>query len=193
MWFLREKIYFGCNKCGECCKSMDVPLTHIDIYRLLQSGTEIDIETLVTLHPALPDELDAVLLYGEYTTLYLTNKIADNSCIFLENNACTIYNFRPNSCRTWPFSKDSVNRLKIDAVADKTVSVSCDKTRFKDHSKTLKTIDKGIDEVNEFRKLIKKWNNEVEDDPDKQDLETFVRYALEFMGKPRKFFTKNHR
>jgi Fe-S-cluster containining protein len=179
MWFLREKILFGCNKCGECCKNMDVPLNHYDIQRLMQSGTKLEPDMIITLHPALADDFDAVLLYGEYNTLYLSNKLSDNSCIFLENNACTIYNHRPNSCRTWPFSKNSLNKLKIDSVADKTVSDCCDKTPFKEHGKTLKTIDKGIDEVTEYRKLLDKWNTEVENDPDKQDLETFVKYAIE--------------
>ena len=59
MWFLRENILFGCNKCGECCKNMDVPLTHYDIHRLMQTGTLMDAETLITLHPALENELDA--------------------------------------------------------------------------------------------------------------------------------------
>jgi Fe-S-cluster containining protein len=183
MWFLREKIQFGCNKCGECCKNMDVPLTHYDIARLIQSGTTLDLETLITLHPSLGDELDAVKLYGEYNTLYLTNKLSDNSCIFLENNACTIYNYRPNSCRTWPFSKDSQNKLKIDAVADKTVSVSCDKTTFKEHKKTLKTIDHGIEEVIEYRTMVRIWNEKVEDEPDEQNLDNFIKFALEYSRK----------
>lgn len=180
MWFFREKILFGCNKCGECCKNMDVPLTHYDIQRLLQSGTLLDLETLITLHPSLGDELDAVKLYGEYNTLYLSNKLSDNSCIFLENNDCTVYNYRPNSCRSWPFSKNSVNKLKIDAVADKTVSVSCDKKPFKEHKKTIKTIDNGIEEVIEYRNLVKIWNKKVEDEPWNQDLETFIKFACEY-------------
>jgi Fe-S-cluster containining protein len=180
MWFLKEKIQFGCNLCGECCRNMDVPLTHYDIARLLQAETAPDLETLVTLHPSLGDELDAVKLYGEYNTLYLSNKLSDNSCIFLENNACTIYNHRPNSCRTWPFSKDSRDRLKIDAVAGQTVADFCDKTRFKEHTRTLKTINQGIEEVFEFRNLLKIWNNGVDDYPEKQNLETFLQFALEY-------------
>jgi len=180
MWFLREKIAFGCNKCGECCRDMDVPLTHSDIYRLLQSGTKLDPEILITMHPARDDEFDAVLLYGEYNTLYLTNKLSDNSCLFLENNACTIYDYRPNSCRTWPFSKNSRNELLIDTVANKTVDIFCDKTPFKGQKNTKKTIDSGIAEVIESRRLIKKWNREVEFQPEKQNLEEYIRYISKF-------------
>ncbi len=176
MWFSREKIFFGCNQCGECCRDMDIPLNHYDIYSILQSKPKFDIETFITLHPATADEFDAVRLYGGFTTLYLTNKLSDNSCIFLENNACSIYNHRPNSCRTWPFSKNSSDKLNINNVAGEIVSIFCDKTPFKESKKTLKTINYGINEVSEYRKLIQLWNKEVEDLPEKQTLEFFIEY-----------------
>ncbi|MBC7474297.1 MAG: YkgJ family cysteine cluster protein [Candidatus Sericytochromatia bacterium] len=153
---------------------MDVPLTHYDIKNIINSGTKIDLETFVNLYPSNQNDIDAVLLYGEFSTLYLTNKISDNSCLFLENNACSIYNFRPNSCRIWPFSKDEKNKLQIDDIADKLVSKSCDKKKFKDYKNTLIQVEQGINELLEFRELIKSWNIKVKSSLEDQTLENLI-------------------
>lgn len=179
MWFFKEKIYFGCNKCGECCRDMDIPLSHYDIIRIIKSGTGIDTETFITLYPAKENESDSVLLYEAFYTLYLSNKTSDNSCIFLKENICTIYNYRPNSCRTWPFSKNSLLRLSIDSEAKKLVSSSCDKNRFKEHSNISNLIDNGVIEVSEYRKLIKKWNKIVSENKKLQTFEKFILFISE--------------
>lgn len=174
-WF-KEKIFFSCNQCGDCCKDMDVPLSHIDIIRLSQANTGLDYEMFITLHPADKNNPDSVLLYGEYQELYLTNKLSDNSCLFLKDNVCSIYEFRPASCRTWPLSKNIKNKLFIDDIALKLVNTACDKKRFKDHDKAREDIEKGIKDVKEYRDLVNEWNICVLENPEKQTLENFVDF-----------------
>jgi Fe-S-cluster containining protein len=178
MWFFKEKIYFSCNQCGECCRGMDVPLTHYDIYRIMQSETKLSLDTFISLKPSVKNDLDAVFLYGFYNTLFLSNQLKDNSCIFLENSICTIYQYRPNSCRTWPFSTNSLNHLQIDQIAEQLVNVSCDKKRFKNHNETRKNIENGINEVIEYRKLVREWNQKEEQDSELEDFVEFIFKAV---------------
>lgn len=175
LWF-KEKIFFSCNQCGECCREMDVPLSHIDIIRILESKTSLEPEMFITIHPSDKTSPDAILLYGDYQELYLTTKMSDNSCIFLENNVCSIYEFRPNSCRTWPFSKNIKNQLFIDDIASKLVEVSCDKKKFKDHKNIRENIEKGIEEVKAYRDIVMEWNIEVMNKPQEQTLENFIEF-----------------
>ncbi|MFN8673882.1 MAG: YkgJ family cysteine cluster protein [Candidatus Sericytochromatia bacterium] len=172
-WFLREKILFDCNKCGECCHDMDNPLSHYDIKRI--TSKDIYIKEFIDLVPCEASEPYAVLLYGESVQLFLKNKETDNSCIFLENDICSIYDARPNSCRTWPFSINN-KILTIDDYAYKVTDVFCDKKRFKDHNKIEALIMEGINETKEYKILIEKWNKLVEKNEDLQTLEGFFKY-----------------
>ena len=74
--------------------------------------------------------------------------------------------------------KRAFSNQLIDSVAETTVSVFCDKKKFKEHKKTITKIEKGIEEVIEYRILLKKWNKDVESKFEKQNLETFINFAL---------------
>ncbi|MFN8577431.1 MAG: YkgJ family cysteine cluster protein [Candidatus Sericytochromatia bacterium] len=176
MFWSKEKIFFSCNQCGDCCKDMDVPLSHIDINRLIQANTGFDSEMFITLVQPEEITLDCALLYGSYQELYLTNKLSDNSCIFLKDNKCSIYEYRPNSCRTWPFSKNLKNKLFIDNVASKLVDTSCSKDRFKAHNQVRENINDGINEVKEYREIVKNWNIFVKNNYEIQTLEEFINF-----------------
>lgn len=176
MFWFKEKIFFSCNQCGECCREMDVPLTHFDIARIVDSKTDFDIEMFVTLHPSSEKSLDAILLYGEYQEMYLSNKLSDNTCLFLKENICSIYQHRPNSCRTWPLSKNIKNQLEIDNIAQKLVDLACDKKRFKDHKNISEIINEGIEELKIYRELVKKWNIHVKNNLENQTLEKFYSF-----------------
>ncbi len=177
MFWFKEKILFSCNQCGNCCKEMDIPLTHKDVIRILETKPDFDLETFVTLHIDKKSNLDSILLYGEYQQMYLSNKLEDNSCLFLKDNICSIYNYRPNPCRTWPLSKNSKNKLHIDNIAQELVNLSCDKNKFKGHKEILKIIEEGSNEYGEYREIVREWNKEVENKIDEQTLDNFINFA----------------
>ncbi|MEK7434474.1 MAG: YkgJ family cysteine cluster protein [Cyanobacteriota bacterium] len=172
-WFFREKILFSCNKCGECCHEMDVPLSHVDIIKLLKNN--IEAKDFIDLIISSENEPYSVFIYGEYVSLYLRNKDDDNACIFLENNVCSVYETRPNSCRTWPFSRKK-SKLLIDDYAGKVVEGFCDKKRVKNHKEIDLLIDEGIEEVSEYQNLINKWNNEFSNKKEEKTLDDFIKY-----------------
>lgn len=80
-----------CTQCGNCCRSLDVYLEPSDAKRL-SSGTQILYETLVNLHID-QDRAAAVDEWGVFK---------HKPCVFLEGKICSIYEYRPNSCREYP-------------------------------------------------------------------------------------------
>lgn len=174
----QPSIYFGCNQCGECCRDMDVPLSHVDILKIMRNLklAPFDFMDLVL---STKDDIYGILIAEEYVNLFLKNKPTDNSCMFLKNNACSVYDSRPNTCKTWPFSRDEKNNLLIiDDYAQKVTFNYCDKVKFKDFKTTKDHIQEGINEMSDFSVLIKKWNILVELMPEKQTLEDFIDYLL---------------
>jgi hypothetical protein len=69
--------------CGKCCYETEMPLTREDLERIKALGF---------------DENDfSILVEGVWR---LRN--VDGKCYFLEENMCTIYEFRPEGCRIYP-------------------------------------------------------------------------------------------
>jgi len=65
-----------------------------------------------------------------YRTYHL-NKRADKSCVYLEDNRCTIYEIRPQICRDFQcqagWRLDSVFSPENDTVVSKTAKLTCDR------------------------------------------------------------------
>lgn len=181
MLFFKEKIFFSCNFCGSCCKEMDIPITHYDIERIIKSGTTLELDMFITFYPSTPESEYSALLYNEYSTLFLSNNLSDNACIFLVDNKCSIYEHRPNTCRTWPISKNENNRLQIDEIAQVLVNSACDKKRFKDHKEISKNIDIGLFELENYKTFLKFWNAKVKDKIELQTIENFVEDFKDFL------------
>ena len=91
-WF-EEGLRFKCTGCGKCCTgaSASVNLSRSDLDRL-----------------AAFKRIPAGRFVRIYTRLakgrrVLTNRPGSGDCVFLENNACSVYEARPIQCRTFPF------------------------------------------------------------------------------------------
>ena len=181
MLFFKEKIFFSCNLCGSCCKEMDIPITHYDIDRIIKSGTSLELDMFITLYPSTQESEYSALLYNVYSTLFLSNNLSDNSCIFLVDNKCSIYEYRPNTCRTWPISKNENKRLQIDEIAQILVNSSCDKKIFKDHKEISKNIDIGLSELESYRTFLRFWNAKVQDMIEQQTIENFIENFKDFL------------
>lgn len=111
----REKIKFKCKACGACCKNVrdSVMLDAFDAFRLIKYFKKI--------YPnKSPDEI--LSLFSQIKELspgyfiYILRTFGDeDACIFLKNNSCTVYKYRPRVCRIYPFTIDKVlngNTLK---------------------------------------------------------------------------------
>ncbi|MBS7287236.1 MAG: YkgJ family cysteine cluster protein [Candidatus Freyarchaeota archaeon] len=104
---------FECLKCGGCCKDEKtvVTLTHRDIIRLAEITRlgEKELVKKVLVFYQVNEKLEKLLAFPPIETyrgkaILGLRKRDDGSCIFLQNNLCSIYPARPMTCRTFPFT-----------------------------------------------------------------------------------------
>lgn len=164
MLFKKKPLYFGCNQCGECCKSEFAPLNHYDIHRL---SAVRPLEEFIYLFPSQENTPHSLLLFGAFYKLYLKKK--KGQCIFLKENACNIYAHRPSACQIWPFEPGETH-LKIAVSKELFVSLACDQTPFKEYKTMKKSILQNDREYQAYPPFLETWNSEVKN---RKDLQTF--------------------
>ncbi|AGK61211.1 putative Fe-S-cluster oxidoreductase [Archaeoglobus sulfaticallidus PM70-1] len=87
--------------CGKCCYETEMPLSKSDIERITSLGYN--------------ESEFAVEVNG---VKQLRN--VDGRCFFLEDNICTIYPYRPEGCRIYPFIYDEErDRIIVDEICPK--------------------------------------------------------------------------
>jgi len=85
---------FECTGCGDCCRwSGSVLLTDSDIARIANHLGFPELEFIDRHTRLAPNRIQLALLDQK-----------DDSCAFLENNRCSIYEARPRQCRTFPYA-----------------------------------------------------------------------------------------
>jgi len=85
---------FRCSGCGDCCRWTGfVLLTDLDILRIAAAAGIPEAEFIAN-HTRLSPNRQQLALLDQ----------ADGSCAFLKDNACSVYEGRPDQCRTFPFA-----------------------------------------------------------------------------------------
>ncbi len=126
---------FECKKCGECCKWEGVVvLTPGDIKRIAD-------------HFSL-DDTEFLNRYAKRSGSknILKNKPGSSSCIFLENNRCSIWNIQPEQCSEYP--KHYEKRCPGFQIDNRSASMS-DK-----YEKAIKAVREKLSNDGEFEKNI---------------------------------------
>jgi Fe-S-cluster containining protein len=93
---LDEKILneFKCSGCGECCRwGGSVLLTENDIL-VMASHLELSEQDFIDTHTRLAPNRKQLALLDQ----------ADGSCAFLKGDQCSVYEARPEQCRTFPYA-----------------------------------------------------------------------------------------
>jgi hypothetical protein len=75
------------HSCVKCCVETRMPLTRLDVERISEQGYRVK---------------DFVVKNGNIRRL----KNVDGGCVFLGEDGCTIYSFRPEGCRLYPLVYD---------------------------------------------------------------------------------------
>jgi len=78
-----------CLDCGNCCHQLDVYLTPADAERLA-IGVDVPLDAIQTRY------IDPAADVEEW------GKLRAKPCAFLDDNFCTVYGHRPQSCRDYP-------------------------------------------------------------------------------------------
>ncbi len=86
---------FACQGCGNCCRDFEkVTINHHDLIRILNNRPDLELNDFV--ESSYNKEFNM-------PSLNLKKKSDSRDCIFLENNLCTINDFKPLGCKVWPF------------------------------------------------------------------------------------------
>jgi hypothetical protein len=80
-----------CTQCGNCCRSLDVYLVPDDAQRLA-NGLHIPLDEIETRHIEHEDA-QKVDEWGKFRM---------SPCVFLQGKLCSVYEHRPETCRTYP-------------------------------------------------------------------------------------------
>lgn len=96
-----EGTNFQCQGSGNCCVSRGsygyVYLSKKDLKRLAKFF-KIKINIFLDIYCSI-----------EKNNKYLKEINKNGDCLFLKNKKCTVYNSRPEQCRTWPFWPENMN------------------------------------------------------------------------------------
>ncbi len=97
-------VVFECSKCGLCCGDTKQKTRHILV---LESEANA-----ISKKTRLPKQDFTQIVADKTPYLYEMKKNRVGKCVFLEDNQCSIYAYRPLICRFYPFE------LKFDADKD---------------------------------------------------------------------------
>ncbi len=90
-----NKLKFECSKCGLCCGDTKEKTRHI--LMLDSEAKEIAQATGRTIAEFSVEVAD------KQPYIFEIKKSQEGKCVFLKDNACVIYGFRPLICRFYPF------------------------------------------------------------------------------------------
>lgn len=100
----KDWVPFRCRLCGNCCRNLRGNLMpeQIDAYRLarfLWERGEVEyMEDFYTRY-TYPDMLE-----GCFPVFLINTVDPDDSCVFLKDGRCSVYEARPRVCRLYPFT-----------------------------------------------------------------------------------------
>ena len=94
-----DHIRFRCLRCGKCCRHVrnSVMLQSVDGYRLAKY-LQMEVADFFEQYADI-----AFLEDTGYPLFALKVRGAENACIFLKGNRCTVQEAKPQACRLYPF------------------------------------------------------------------------------------------
>lgn len=99
-----EKVVFRCRLCGDCCRHIanSIMLEPMDAYNLARYLRNQG-EPVESTEDVLARYAHAGWLAGNFPIFLLNTAGEAESCVFLKDGRCSIYEARPRVCRIYPF------------------------------------------------------------------------------------------
>ena len=101
----KDQVAFSCRLCGDCCRHVEdsIMLEPLDAYNmgrcLREQGAGVNnIEDVYGRYAHLS------MLHDAYPIFLLNTQGKDQSCVFLKDGRCGVYEGRPRVCRLYPFT-----------------------------------------------------------------------------------------
>jgi Fe-S-cluster containining protein len=106
-------IKYNCKVSGDCCNNLIVPVSDFDIQRIEENGFEYD-QIVSDDPPAITKPKNK---FGTLEKSYLIKrKPFTGECTFMEEEKCTIHEFKPFSCRIFPFQLRHISSSKVEVL-----------------------------------------------------------------------------
>lgn len=102
----KDCVDYQCRRCGQCCRHIKdaVMVESMDAYRLANYLRGCD-PNICTIDDVLTRYCEPMPLTQECFPIFMLKTTGpDDSCIFLKDGLCSIYEARPRTCRLYPFS-----------------------------------------------------------------------------------------
>jgi Fe-S-cluster containining protein len=115
----KERFNFDCTKCGNCCeKRGPIPITFWDLELWAKANAVSNFLPYLKIYKNLKGFVDLILAPVKFNTEENKGNSETDSLkcpLFnLEKRQCTVYNFRPLSCRTYPLEFDGEKYQIVD-------------------------------------------------------------------------------
>jgi Fe-S-cluster containining protein len=154
---------FRCTGCGNCCRTLRVAVTALDVARLVRATARPARELVAWLAPDAVDmtgEPQSFVDLSEGRRLMVLAQRSDGCLLLGANDGCTAYAARPRDCRAFPFDFERSaggHRLKLLPLA------GCDSAA--DGNNDLPSLEAEDAhrwrELEEYQRLVAHWNRRV--------------------------------
>ena len=153
-----------CGRCGNCCRLPEIPITHRDLERLVES-TGKPASRIVRFCP------DSEMEYDAESGLWIDFKSGKHAMVLRKKSgrcafqaakcACAVYESRPQTCRTFPYSVefgDITGKTAAKISLNRVLECNAAKCSAIDLDKLLADVRKESREDIEYHGLIRAWN-----------------------------------
>jgi Fe-S-cluster containining protein len=92
-------VYFNCSSNIDCCSNMDIPVTENEIESIMKHDYHMD-QIIDNPSPIIinKNKINPIKAY------ILKKNPFTGTCTFLQDNLCSIHEFKPFACKIYPFS-----------------------------------------------------------------------------------------
>lgn len=159
-----EKKYLTveCGRCGTCCTEPVVPVTDSDVRRLCDARN-LSAERIVRFYSQKEMEYDSeadlwISLSRGKRAMGLRKRKA--RCMFLtDENDCSVYPYRPMTCRTFPYMVEFDEAYTVEKVSlNKIVNCRCKRKPKSSIPEVIQNVRTEYTEDDSYYDKILQWN-----------------------------------
>jgi len=158
-----KNTYVKCIRCGGCCRVPIVPITHKDLKRLVKA-TGMKAESIVRFSSSSEMEYDAdsglwIKMRNRRYAMVLRKKSL--GCLFQTAEfSCSVYEARPQTCRTFPYSIDNDDEENVEINLNEKLDCNakpCKESEVDTFTLLSDSLNETIEDA-EYHRLVDRWN-----------------------------------
>lgn len=146
----------NCLRCNNCCTSFGVCITIFDVLRISKDTGKKPEEFVALIDDYQPRERaePAIKINGELKLLVLKHN-ETRTCSFFNGKGCSIYDYRPYLCRTYPFI------LKNGKLADvkNRACIIFWYPKGKERESYIESLENYYKQIDKFKEITEEWNS----------------------------------